>query len=62
MSTKELLEEQNRLLKALVKMMLQQYTEDDVETAKMLHEMGFKHKEIAELIGKSRSSVTKYLS
>lgn len=62
MTTNELLKEQNRLLRALVKMMLQQNMDDDVEKAKMLSEMGFKHQEIGNLIGKSRSTVTKYLS
>lgn len=56
------IEEQNRLLKALVRLLIDQNLDNEEAKAKLLDDFGFSHQEIADILGKGRSTITGYLS
>lgn len=56
------LEEQNKLLRTLVNLLMNQNLDEESEKAQLLHDQGFNHGEIADIMGKGRSTITGYLS
>lgn len=61
MSEDELLEEQNELLRALVRLMLDEQLESTDEKAQFLEQFDFTHEEIGQLLDRDRSTISKKL-
>lgn len=56
------IEEQNKLLRTLVNLMMDQNLDEEDAKAQLLHDQGFTHEEIADIMNKGRSTITGYLS
>lgn len=64
MTENDQLEEQNKLLRAVVRLLLEQESEDktEAEKAKYLADTGFTHQEIANILNKTKGTVSSQLS
>lgn len=58
----DLLRQQNELLKVLVRMQSESSFESPEESANVLDDFEFTHSEIGQILGKDRSTISKYLS
>lgn len=61
MSTEEFLEEQNELLRALVRLLIDERVESTEEKAQFLAQFDFTHAEIAGILNRNRSTVSRHI-
>lgn len=61
MPSDDLLEEQNELLRALVRLLIDERLESTEEKAQFLTQFDFTHAEIADILNRNRSTVSGYI-
>lgn len=57
-----LLSEQNTLLRALLRLVIDERMEESGEKARFLAQFDFTHRQIAEILNRNRSTITRHIA
>lgn len=61
MSDEELLNQQNELLRTLIRLMIDERIDTTKEKAQFLSQFDFTHQEIADMLSRDRSTISGYI-